>query len=240
MGSFFAGIKAGTLSGIIYVGGMAAFNVVLLYALQSSVIAAVNRSYPVQCPLTPNINGSAQDCFSALVSYDVPFLAFVAFFITLLYAGIFGIYYDAFRIDSTAKGWVVGAIVAVNLVFFGYSGYVFNFESAAASTAFLIVWTAFFGYSLARFYRKYTRAVRFESQDPGLLRIMVDGRDQTGKERTFALTSNHRIKAEVSDDASFKEWIPDGGISLEGSRSFDTTMEVNGVGSLTGGVGKKY
>ena len=219
---------------------MAAFNVLLLYALQSSVITAVNRSYPVQCPLIPNVNGSARDCFSALVSYDVPFLAFVAFFITLLYTGIFGIYYDSLRINSTAKGLMVGAIIAVNLVFFGYSGYIFNLESAASSTIFLVGWTAVFGYVLARFYRKYTSPVRFESQDPGLLRIVVDGREQTGRERTFALTSNHRLRAVVSEDASFKEWVPSGRITLEDSRSFDTTMEVNGEGAITGVVGRKY
>jgi hypothetical protein len=240
LGSFFAGIKAGTLSGIVYVGGMAAFNVLLLYALQSSVMTAVNRSYPVQCPLIPNVNGSARDCFSALVSYDVPFLAFVAFFITLLYTGIFGIYYDSIRINSTGKGLIIGAVVAVNLVFFGYSGYIFSFESAVASTIFLVGWTAVFGFILARFYRKYTRSVRFESQDSGLLRIVVDGRDQTGKERTFALTSNHRLRAAVGEDASFKEWVPTGGVTLEDSRSFDTTMEVNGEGTITATVGKKY
>ena len=240
MGSFFAGIKAGTLGGIVYIGGIAIFNVLLLYSLQSSVISAVSNSYPAQCPLIPNANGSAQDCFSSLVSYDVPFLAFVAFFITLLYAGIFGIYFDSLPGSATVKGLTIGAVVAVNLVFFGYSGYVFNFESAAASTTFLIAWTGVFGYVLARFYKKYTRPVRFESQDSGLLRIFVDGRDQTGKLRTFALTSNHRIRAEVSNDASFKEWIASGGAALEDPRSFETTMEVGGEGSVKGAVASKY
>jgi hypothetical protein len=186
------------------------------------------------------VNGSAQDCFSSLVSYDVPFLAFVAFFITLLYAGVFGIYFDALPGKSTIKGLILAAVVAINLVFFGYSGYIFNFESAAASTVFLVLWTSVFGYLLARFYRKYTRPIRFESQDSGLLRILVDGRDQTGKERTFALTSNHRLRAEVSDDASFKEWATLGGITLEDSRSFETTMEVNGEGTVKGTVASKY
>ena len=240
MGSFFAGIKAGTLGGIVYIGGMALFNVLLLYSLQSSVITAVSKSYPVQCPLIPNVNGSAQDCFSSLVSYDVPFLAFVAFFITLLYAGVFGIYFDSLPGSATIKGFTIGAVVAVNLVFFGYSGYVFNFESAASSTAFLIVWTAIFGYVLARFYKKYTRPIIFESQDSELLRIYVDGRDQTGKARTFAVTSNHRIRAEVSDDASFKEWIASGGAALEDPRSFETTMEVSGEGTVRGSVATKY
>jgi hypothetical protein len=241
LGSFFAGIKSGTLAGVLYVGSMAAFNVILLYALQSSVLKAINAYDPVSCPMIPNVNGSVQDCFNSVVSVDVPFIAFVAFFITLLYAGIFGSYYDSLPgRGPTIRGVVFAAIIGANLVFFGYSGYVFDAESAAATGIFLIAWTPALGYLLGRLYKKYTRVVSFSSQDGELLRVVVDGRDMTGRTRTFATTSNHRLAAHLADDASFKEWAHSGGVALEDPRSFETVIEVNGDGTIDGKVGKKY
>jgi len=241
LGSFFAGIKAGTLSGIIYVGGIAVFNVVLLYALQPHVLQAISTAYPQSCPMVPNVNGSAADCFQSVIAVDVPFIAFVGFFIALIYSGIFGLYYDWLpNRGATLKGLVFAAIIGFNLVFFGFSGYVFDSESGTATGVLMILWTPVFGYLLGRLYKKYTRVVEFSSQDSSLLRIVVDGRDSTGRAKTFATTSNHKLRAEVSEDASFKEWEPTEGIALEDARSFETSMEVNGNGKLVGKVGTKY
>jgi len=241
LGSFFAGIKAGTLSGIVYVGAIAIFSVLLLYALKQDVIGVISQLNPTLCPQTPTVNGSAEDCFSSLVAVDVPFNAFVGFFIALLYAGIFGLYYDSFPGKGpTMKGVVIAAVVGFSLVFFGFGGYMFNAASAAATIAVIVPMTLAFGYLLGRLYKKYTRVVTFSSQDDVLLKILVDGRDVTGKTRTFASTSNHKLRAEVSDDASFKEWAATGGLSLEDQRSFDTVMEVNGDGTLLAKVGRKY
>lgn len=241
MGSFFAGIKAGTMGGILYVGGMALFNVVLLYALQADVMASISNANPVLCPMTATVNGSAQDCFVSLVTIDVPFVAFVAFFITLIYSGLFGIYHDFYpRLGTAAKAMIVAVIVAVNLLFFGFAGYIFDTQSEVATSAFLILWTALFGYSLGRLYRRYTREVGFESEDTSMLRIVVDGRDVTGKLRTFATTSSHKLRAELGEDASFREWEGSGGVNLDDPRSFETVMEVNGDGALKGRVTSKY
>jgi len=241
LGSFFAGIKAGTMGGILYVGGMALFNVVLLYALQADVMASISNANPVLCPMTATVNGSAQDCFVSLVTIDVPFVAFVAFFITLIYSGLFGIYHDFYpRLGTAAKAMIVAVIVAVNLLFFGFAGYIFDTQSEVATSAFLILWTALFGYSLGRLYRRYTREVGFESEDTSMLRIVVDGRDVTGKLRTFATTSSHKLRAELGEDASFREWEGSGGVNLDDPRSFETVMEVNGDGALKGRVTSKY
>jgi len=241
LGSFFAGIKAGIISGILYVGGIAVFNVVLLYALQNSALNAISLAYPQSCPLIQNVNGSAADCFQSVVSVDVPFIAFVAFFITLLYAGVFGIYYDSLpNMGSTVKGLIFAAVIGLSLVFFGFSGYVFDSESAIATALVMLLWTPVFGYLLGRYYKKYTRTVEFSSQNPELLKIIVDRRDSTGRVKTFATTSNHKLRAEVAEDASFKEWQAIGGITLEDPRSFETTMEVNDDGKLVGNVGTKY
>jgi hypothetical protein len=212
LGSFFAGIKAGTLGGILYVGGMAIFNVVLLYALKADALVSINHSFPTACPLVPVAGSGVEDCFASVVAVDVPFRAFVAFFVALLYSGLFGIYHDALpRLGTAPKAMMVSAIVGASLVFSGFTGYVFDPRSAVATSVFLLGWTAVFGYFLGRLYRKYTRPVGFESQDPSLLRVVVDGRDVTGKSRTFATTSSHKLRADLREGASFREWEAGGG-----------------------------
>ena len=96
------------------------------------------------------------------------------------------------------------------------------------------------GYFLGRLYKKYTGVVEFKAQDPESLRILVDGRDCTGKARTFALSSTHKVRAAVAEDASFKQWEVSGGLKVEDDRSFETLLEVGGNGTLNGAVGKKY
>ena len=243
MGSFFAGIKAGTLGGVLYVGGLAVFNVLLLYALKADVLTAISQSYSQVCTTGPALSNtsSLDDCFSLLVAVDVPYVAFVGFLIALLYAGIFGLWYE--RLPGKGplvKGETLAAVVGFNLVIFGYSGFYFDYESGVATGAFIVGWTLVFGYVVGRLYKKYTRLVTFQSQDEGSLRILVDGRDFTGKARTFAYTSTHKVRAEVADDASFRKWEVSGGISLEDPRSFETAMEVSGDGLLRAQVGKKY
>ena len=243
MGSFFAGIKAGTLGGILYFGGLAIFNVALLYALKADFFVWVSHStFSTSCPLVPAGNGtSAAQCLSLVVSLSVPFLAFVGFFIGLAFAGLLGTYYDSLPTKSpTVKGELDAYLMAALLVYSGAAGYPFEFKAAVITFAFLAVWTAPFGYILGRLYLRYTRLVTMESQDRALLKVMVDGRDFTGKARTFALTSSHRLRADVAEDASFREWEVTGGISVEDRRSFETVMEVNGEGTLRGIVTKKY
>jgi hypothetical protein len=242
LGSFFAGIKAGTLSGILYLGGMAVFNAALLYALKPDVLAVIHQSYSSTCAPVATVNATTiEDCFASVVAVDVPYISFVGFFVALLYSGIFGRYYDSLPMRGpTLKGETIAAVVGVNLVIFGFAGFFFSSEAALATGVFLTAWTVVFGYFLGRLYKKYTRFVEFQSQDPDSLKVIVDGRDSTGKSRTFAHTSSHNVRAEVSDDASFKEWEPSGGIKIEDPRSFESTIEVDGDGVLIGRVGKKY
>jgi hypothetical protein len=243
LGSFFAGVKAGTLGGILYVGGMAAFNAALLFALKPQVLAAISQTYSQVCTSGAPVNStsSLEDCFSLLVAVDVPYVAFVGFFVALLYTGLFGLWYERFPGSGPlVKGEVIAGIVGFNLVFFGFYGFNFNVESGVATGAFLAAWTLVFGYVVGRLYKKYTRTVSFLSQDEGELRIFVDGRDLTGRSRTYATTSTHKVRGEAADDASFKEWEVAGGITVEDPRSFETLMEVNGDGSLKALVGKKY
>ncbi|MDA4120860.1 MAG: hypothetical protein OK404_00455 [Thaumarchaeota archaeon] len=243
MGSFFAGVKAGTLGGILYVGGLALFNVFLLFAFKGSVLNAISHSYSQVCPAAPPVNStsSLEGCFQLVVAVDVPYVAFIAFFLTLLYSGIFGLWYEWFPTKSpTAKGEVIAGVIGLNLVFFGFSGFYFDFASSVASGAFLVAWTIFFGYLVGRLYRRYTRIVEFESPGKNLLRILVDGRDFTGKARTLAFTSTHKVRAEAAEGASFKEWVTAGGVKVDDPRSFETTIEITGDGSLKAVVTEKY
>ncbi|MDG6981052.1 MAG: hypothetical protein JRN51_08090 [Nitrososphaerota archaeon] len=243
MGSFFAGVKAGTLGGFLYVGGTAVFNVILLYALQPDVMKFIQGNYDSVCTtgVPVNATNSVQSCFASVIAVDVPYIAFVAFFIVLAYAGIFGILYDSIPGLSTFfKGEAFAALAGFNLVIFGFSAYFFDTPSSVASGIFMAAWTGVFGYVLGRLYKRYTRLVSVASQDPALLKVMVDGRDLTGKTRTFALTSSHKVRAEVAEDASFREWETTGGVSVEDSRSFETVVEVNGEGTLKGAVTRKY
>ena len=251
MGSFFAGIKAGTLGGILYFGGLAVFNVAILYALQSEFLAWVeshgstvygNTTLASACPLVPSVNGtSATQCLSLVASLAVPVWSFVGFFVGLAFAGLLGTYYDSLPTRSpTVKGGMIAALLAIVLVTFIPVGFFFNLEVSALTSAFLVVWTGVFGFVLGGLYRRYSRLVTVESQDTALLKVVVDGKDLTGKARTFALSSIHRLRAEVSNDASFREWEASGGLAVEDLRSFETVLEVNGEGTLKGIVTRKY
>jgi hypothetical protein len=104
---------------------------------------------------------------------------------------------------------------------------------------FLVIWTGTYGFILGRLYRRYTRMVRFESADEATLRIMIDGKDYTGRSRTFAYTSTHKARAEASGGLVFKEWNVSGGVTVEDPRSFETLMEVSGDGLLKAQGGRK-
>jgi len=215
------------------VGGIAFFNTLLLLVLKPAVLSAIQSAN--LCP-----TGGLEGCFYLVLEYDVPFLAFIGFFIALLYSGAFGLLYDWFPGGGIVRGECIAGIVGINLVVFGYSGFYFDSTSATAGGIFFLVWTAVFGYVIGKLYKRYTRLVSFQSEDPEALKVLLDGRDLTGKTRTLAVTSTHKLRADVSEGATFKEWVSSGGISLDDTRSFETTFDVNGDGLVKGRPGKKY
>ena len=238
MGSFFAGVKAGTLAGTGYVGGLAAFNVILLYALKPDVLAVISQSYPSLCTATASSNSTAigvEDCFSSVVAVYVPFVAFLQFFVALAVAGVFGSLYEHFPGNGPIpKGLTMGVVVGISLLAVNLAGIDFDFAARIAVTTFFAFWTFVYGAAMGRLYRRYTRLVQFVSRDGRALRVLVDNRDYTGKSRTFALRSVHEVKAKTDEGSSFKEWSVSGGVSVEDPRSYETTMEVEGDGVLIG------
>ena len=238
MGSFFAGIKAGTLAGVAYLGGLALFNVFLLYALKSDALQIISQSYSQVCGVN---SANLEECFTAVVVVYIPLIAFLGFFASLLYAGLFGRYYESFPGRSPIlKGEVLGAVVGLNLLFFDLTGVYFDLPARVGLGVFFFFWTAVYGFAMGKLYRRYTRLVKFRSQDGASIRILVDGRDYTRKEMTFAFSSTHQVRADVAEGTSFKEWASSGGIVLEDSRAFETAMEVSGDGMLEAHGTEKY
>jgi hypothetical protein len=234
LGSFFAGVKAGTISGVLYIGGIAVFNAVLLLGLKTSVLNAITQTYSQVCTVAPQVNGSItpNDCYSLLLSVDVPYIAFIGFLITILLMGLFGMFYDNFPWNSPLiKGEAIAWVVLLCLLVFGYYGFSFDYTSGLATGVFLLLWTPIFGYTAGKLYVRYTRVITFEEGSGIRGKILVDGRNVSGKTRTYALRSTHGVKAEVSE-GTFKAWAVSGGVRIEDSRSFDTTMEVEGDGVI--------
>ncbi len=242
MGSFFAGIKAGTLSGFVYIGGLALFNVALLYAFKGQALATIAQNFPTACTASPGVNGtSVQSCFNVVVDWYIPYIALLGFFVSLFFAGIFGRFYESLPGRGPfVKGEAEAALAAIGLVLGDLFGVLLGSTATTVLAAFFLAWTVLYGWLIGRLYKRYTRLITFESVDPRLVKVLVDGKDFTGKTRTFASSSSHMIRAEVSEGASFKGWTVSGGVSVEDSRSFETLMEVKGDGLLKVQGGHKY
>jgi len=242
LGSALAGIKAGVLAGLAYIGTLAFFNVAVLYISRQDILNYIANNFSQVCAPVKVVNGtSIQDCFATLAPVYVPFVAFLGFFVALVYAGIFGRIYEFIPGRSPSfKGLTVAPIVAINLILFQLVGFTFEESARVALLLVLVGTTISYGLLLGNLYRRYTRVVEFVSQDESSLRILVGRSDLTGKKRTLATKSTHALRADVSDDSSFRGWTVSGGVSVEDPRSFETTMEITGDGLLKGLVSKKY
>lgn len=234
MGSIFAGVKAGTLSGIAYIGSMALFNVILLYYFRSEVYSLISEHSSQFCtPVAGSSTISTADCFSSVIVVYVPYVAFIGFFLSLLYAGVFGRVYEHLPGRSPeVKGVVIALVVLANLLIFNLTGIPFSRTAEVALTVFSAAATVGYGVMLGKLYRRYTRSVEFVSEEERLLRIIVDGKDLTGRRMTFATSSSHTVRASTAEDGEFRGWATSGGVAVEDSRSYETTLEIEGDGLL--------
>lgn len=237
-----AGVKAGVVAGIVYIGTIVAANLAVLYALKQDVLDYITNNFNLVCSPVNSVNpGTVQDCFNSLAPYYLPFVAFAGFALTLVYAGVFGRMYDRLPARGPSfKGLIVAPVVAISLAYFQLIGLTFELLATEILTAVLIGATILYGLLLGRFYNRYTRTIKFVSENESALRIIVGRSDLTGKTATLAAKSSHNIEARVVEDSSFKGWSVSGGVTVEDLRSFETTMEVNGDGLLKGQVAKKY
>jgi hypothetical protein len=229
-GSSLAGAKAGILGGIFFAAAAGLFNVVLLEAFSGSVLAAFQAN--------PFCNGAgggptAQDCFSTLLTTDVPtFVVLPIGVFGIIFGGLYGLYFEflpgrGYRIRAVA----MGMLMLIMILFFGVAGLTADQTQKWIMDAFDAVTMLAYAVVIARFYRKYTREVEFVSPDLEKLKITVDGKNFTGKVRTLSLHSTHTVRA-PSESGAFKEWLVSGGVSVLDSKSFETTMRVDGDGLL--------
>jgi hypothetical protein len=242
LGSMLAGVKAGVVAGIVYIGILVLANLGVLFFAKQDILTYITNNFSLVCSPVSSVNStSIQDCFNSLAPVYLPFIAFVGFFVTIVYSAMFGRMYD--RIPGSGpvfKGLLVAPLVAISLLFFQLIGFTFELSVTEALVVVLILATFAYGFLMGRFYKRYTRVIQFVSDDDSALRIIVGRSDLTGKTTTMAANSVHNIEAKVTEDMSFKGWSVSGGVTVEDSRSFETTLEVKGDGMLKGQIAKKY
>lgn len=233
MGSGFAGVKAGVLAGIVYVGGIAFFNVALLLIFQKDALNFISQNVS-GCTAGIPVNGTSipvTQCYDTVFTQYLPFAAFIGYFLSLFYAWIFGALYDSIPMkDPRIKGTVIALVVAISFVFLELEGFTFSYTVKVILTVFFVLITFLYGVMLGLLYKRYTKEVSLVSEDPDL-RILVGRKDCTGKVLTFSARSVHKLTAKT-ESSHFKEWVVSGGVTVEDSRSFETIMEVNGNGVL--------
>jgi hypothetical protein len=226
MGSIFGGLKAGVVSGIVYIALLGVINIIALYIFKDEAIRLIQENYSAQCS-----GITAEGCFLAVVQVYLPVNMFVSFVLLLVYASIYGRLFEYIPGTSyTSKGVTVSLILLLTMSFFGSAVTQFTFFGRVIVLASAFVLTIMLGVLLGRFYRRYTRTVEFQSSHPEGLRIFVDRRDVTGKRLTFSLHSIHKARAEGK--IPFKNWTFTGGVIVEDQRSFETPFEINGDGIL--------
>lgn len=242
MGSIIAGLKAGVIAGIAYIGILMLANMAILYGLKQDILTYITNNPAQVCSPVSSVNATTiQDCFNSLAPFYLPFIGFFGFFVVLVYSAVFGRLYDLLPARIPAlKGLLIAPFVALSLVYLQLLGLTFEPLATDILVVVLLVSTTLFGVILGRFYKRYTRVVQFVSEDDAALRIIVGRGDLTGKTTTIAANSANNIEAKVADDSSFKGWSVSGGVTVEDAKSFETTMEVNGDGLLKGLVAKKY
>jgi hypothetical protein len=227
-GSSLAGAKAGIFGGIFFAAVAGLFNVALLEAFSSSVLQAL-QSYS----FCSGSAGTPQECFSTLLSADIPSLViFPIAVLGILFGGLYGLYFE----HLPGRGYQIRAVAAgmgmlIMMLVLGTAGITADQTQKAIMDAFDTAAMLVYAAVIARFYRRYTREVEFVSPDPERLKITVDGKNFTGKMKTLSLHSSHTVRA-PSESGAFKEWHVSGGVSVLDSKSFETTMRVDGDGLL--------
>jgi hypothetical protein len=230
--SAFAGVKAGILAGIVFSGSIGIFNVILLYVLKQDVLQFTSGSGCAGIVAGGGVP-TPEECFNLVVTIYIPFFIFLIFIISLFFAASYGRFFEyipgrGYRTKSTS----VALALLILLLVLGLGGISFEFVARISILVFNLFMAIVYGFVLGGLYRRYTRLVEFVSPDPSSLVIRVDGKNFTGKKRTFSLRSSHSVKAITSGGRSFKEWAASGGVTIEDSRSFETSIEINGDGML--------
>jgi hypothetical protein len=226
--SSLAGAKAGILGGIFFAAAVGVFNWAILQAFSSSALQVLSTY-----SFCSGTSGTPQDCFSTLLNTDIPSLVVFPIGVSgILFGGLYGLYFEflpgqGYRIRAVA----IGMAMLIMMLVFGLAGITIDQTTKTAMDVFDAVSMLGYAVILSHFYRRYTREVTFESPNAERLKITVDGKNFTGKMRTLSLHSNHTVRA-PSESGAFHQWLVSGGVSVLDSKSFETTMRVDGDGLL--------
>lgn len=173
MRSFFAGVKAGILSGFFYVGGTVVFAFVFFYAFRSDIQKFFQEQFFPQCSLWP-INGTWPPALGPEPNHTVCFVGppifvgptplFLVFLTGLLtgllgglLGGLFGILCDSIPGRSTIWGEIFAAVFGLSFLFILGFGFFYFFIGAPSFIAviFTVAWTLLFGYLFTRLYKRF-------------------------------------------------------------------------------------
>jgi len=223
-----AGAKAGILGGIFFGAAVGLFNIALLEIFSGSVLQAFQTS-----ALCTTATVTPQDCLSSLLTTYIPtFVIFPTAISGILLGALYGMYFEflpgrGYEIRAVA----IGMAMLIVLLVFGVAGVTADQTQRAIMYAFDTFAMLVYALIVARFYRKYTREVKFESSKPQKLKITVDKKNYTGKTKTLSFHSTHTVRA-PSESGAFHQWLVSGGVSVLDAKSFETTMRVEGDGLL--------
>lgn len=230
MASGLAGAKAGILGGIFFAAAVGLFNIALLEALSSNVLAYFQTvSICTTPPTTPG------DCFSTLITADIPSLVmFPVAVLGIVFGALYGMYFEFLPGRGyPIKALAMGMLMLIFMIVFDLAGSTSTTDVTQLGIVRVFDAVAMVGYTLiiSHYYRKFTREVDFQSPDPSRLKITVDGKNYTGKKKTLSISSTHTVRA-PSESGTFHEWLVSGGVTVLDSKSFETTMRVDGDGLL--------
>jgi hypothetical protein len=221
-----AGAKAGILGGIFFAAVAGLANWGLMEAFSSAALQVLSTiSY---CSGT----GGPQACLSTLINTNIPTLAVLQGASGILFGALYGMYFEflpgnGYRIKAVAAGM----LMLVVLLFLGLAGITIDRTQQVIMYGVDVVCMVGYVVITAHFYREYTREIKFVSPNPEKLKITVDHKNYTGKTKTLSFHSNHTIRA-PSESGAFHAWLVSGGVSVLDSKSFETTMRVDGDGLL--------
>lgn len=230
MASGLAGAKAGILAGIFFAAAAGLFNVGLLQLYRDSTLATLQTN--AICTTPPH---TPADCFSSIVTAVIPtFVMFPVAVLGIIFGALYGLYYEYLPGHGyPVKAVAIGMVMLIFMIVTDVAGSTSTVNTTQLSTVRAFDTLAMVGYSLilARFYRRFTREVQFQSPDPEKLKITVDGKNYTEKRKTLSVRSTHTIRA-PSESGTFHQWLTSGGVSVLDPKSFETTMRVEGDGLL--------
>lgn len=232
MGSVLAGVKAGAVASLSFASSVSLFNILLLYAFKAQVLAFLTQNYPTTCPETPASGGggSAETCFADIVNIGVPEADLLRLaVIAMLFAVGIGVYFDYLPGRTYfRRTFLVVPIIVIGLLFLGLYGLVTDSTQLVLMVVFESGSACLYAAILALLYRRFTREVEFQGSTTS--KIMVDGRDVTGKKRTYTVNSSHKLVA--GDEKTFRGWLVSGGLTVLEPREARTSLQVKGDGVL--------